>query len=518
VRITGRIGLLLATAFWLALLPLFARWLLQDHAFAPWDMAYHSALVLRLHDGLLHGNPWRVFELSRFYPPLFHVLAVPASFLSTHPDAFCVGNWIALLLLIWAVFLAGSELAGPAAGLAAALLVPSYAYVTFMARMPMTDLSLTATVAWTLFLLCRWRRLDDGNEARWLGISIGLGMLAKWPYAFFTFLPLADLVRRHAREAGGIRDARFWRPLGVVALWAIGLAAPWYVRSVPYIVSQLGWQLGSGVTLAEGDAPPFTWAALEAYADAMRSFYLRPALVPPLLLGLAALGVAWLRRDPSSIAPPGRWSPLFLSVLGGAACLLSIANKDARYPLPFVPSLAVVSGAWVGVLGARAQRVALGLCAVAAYAIVWSNLFRLEPPDATNWRVIETAERIAADMAASNERFKVLVVPNEPQMNFMSLSYAIERTLRAKVQVERVEAPLDAAKLAEFGRAVIVLPPPEETVVSRSSQAAAAFVAGESGWIAEATLTRGDGRRIEIYAPPRGSRSLAGSASEPFVK
>jgi 4-amino-4-deoxy-L-arabinose transferase-like glycosyltransferase len=117
---------------------LFVVWLAIDQTEAPWDQSLHASTILRLHDGLLRGSPWRVYELSRFSPPLFHVLAVPASFVSTHPDAYASGNWIALLAVMACTFAVGRSLAGVEAGVVAALVVPAYGWVTWMGRMPMT--------------------------------------------------------------------------------------------------------------------------------------------------------------------------------------------------------------------------------------------------------------------------------------------------------------------------------------------------------------------------------------------
>src|SRR5581483_10709708 len=133
--------------YWAALIPAFAVWLWRDRTYAPWDPAYHSYLVMRLHDGLVRGNVWRFYELDRFYPPLFHALAVPASFFSDHPDAFAFGNWLALLALLCATWATAAPLAGADAALAAAFLVPGYAYVAWMCRMAMTDLTQAARVA-----------------------------------------------------------------------------------------------------------------------------------------------------------------------------------------------------------------------------------------------------------------------------------------------------------------------------------------------------------------------------------
>jgi len=503
--------LLLALA-WLALLPLFVVWLRIDQLFAPWDHAGHASLVMRLHDGILAGNPWCFYELSKFYPPLFHLLAVPASFVSTHPDAFCFGNWLALLALLWSTFLLGRTLVGPSAGLAAALLVPAFPYVTIMGRMPMTDLSVTAAVAWTLALLCDGDPLGTPRAARRLGLAIALGMLAKWSYVFFAALPILVAVVRNARAQRRRAVTTLWRRWGWLALWPAVLAGPWYVRSLPNLVAQSAWQFGSGVRIAEGDPDPLSMASLLYYGPVLRTYYVGNLIALALLAGGVAIVVAWSGRGRAPIAPPARWTPLLLSLLSGAVCLVLVANKDVRYPLPLVPSLAVVSAAAIAFVRGRLRAPALAACALLGWLMAWHSLFRLEPPDPTDWKVPAVAGSIAAAVRSSTSvaPLRVLVVPNDAHMNFTSLRYALELALRdgpgkpRKVEVDRIEDDLDAARLATYDRAVLVWPPPAETIVSRGSVAGARFVLEDSGWTVENRMVRGDGREICVLAPAPG--------------
>jgi hypothetical protein len=119
------------------------------------------------------------------------------------------------------------------------------------------------------------------------------------------------------------------------------------------------------------------------------------------------------------------------------------------------------------------------------------------------------AENIVAAVRSTARAtpLRVLVVPNEPQMNFLSLRYALEVGLRdepgrrRKVEVDRVDGPLDAATLATYERAVVLWPPPAETMVSRGSVAGANFILENPAWTIESRMTRGDGREIRVLAP-----------------
>ncbi len=449
----------------------------------------------------MRGNVWKVYELSRFYPPLFHVLAVPASFVSTHPDAYAAGNWLALLAVMVATFLVGRAVAGDAAGLVAAVVVPSFGWVTWMGRMAMTDLTLTATVALTLALLVRPLDLAAPRDARRLGIALALGMLAKWPYVLYVGLPLAYLLRAHWLRTG--RDARapaFWRPLVRVLVWPVVLAGPWYVRSLPSLVGNASWHLGAGVVADEGDPTLLSFDALAFYPRALWSGYLSVPLLVLLLAGVAAIVARRGLRAARAIAPPARWTPLALSVLGGSAGILLITNKDARYLMPMMPVAAVVAGAWAATLDARRARTAIVACALLAWALVFDTLFRVSPPDRTDWKVAETAAAIAARLEAGAAAPKVLVAPNDLQMNSNALAYALQRISPVKVAVERAYGVPGDEALREFGLAVAVVPPPAETAVSRGSADAARLLLSRPDWEVVARVARGDGREIVLLA------------------
>jgi 4-amino-4-deoxy-L-arabinose transferase-like glycosyltransferase len=495
-------ALALLGGFWLALIPLFVVWLRRDGTFAPWDMAYHSWVILNLRDRLLHLNPYRIYELSKYYPPLFHLLASPAAFFTTNPDAFCLGNWIALLGLIVATFLLGRALAGTAAGLFGALTVPAYGAVTEMGRMVMTDLTLTATVAVTLWLLVRGRRLDEGRQAHWLGLSIALGLLAKWPYGFFLFLPLLELVhthwRGHRRELGSVA---FWRPLLVLCLWPALLAGPWYVRSVDYIVSQAPKYLGSAVMEAEGDPATFSLQSLLYYPRALLELYFTPPTLALFVVGAVVLMWSWRRGGESEVAAPKRWLPLLLAATGGLACLVLITNKNGRYVMPLVPVLAAVSGVAVCALAPRMRAPATFAWAIVAYVIIVWNLFVLSPPNPVDCKIEPLAQWFVETMQAQGRKLRIAVVPNDEMLNFMSLDYAIERTL-PKVDVLRVEQRLDPSSLNDFDCAVVLKPPVEETVLSRHSIENTRLVVEGSGWTERFAIARGDGRTIRVLCAP----------------
>jgi hypothetical protein len=273
------------------------------------------------------------------------------------------------------------------------------------------------------------------------------------------------------------------------------------VRSVPSLLGQASWHLGSGVAIDEGDPSPLGLAALAYYPQQLWSGYLSVPLALLLGAGVVALLVRWRRGMPGEIVPAPRWMPLALVLLGGGASIVLITNKDPRYLMPLMPVLAVVSAAWVPLLDVRRRRWAIAGTAVLAWLLVLDTLFRVSPPDRTAWRVAETAAAIAPHLGRDAGPVpKILVVPNDLQMNSNALAYALQRITPAKVVVERAYGVPDEAKLGEISFAVLVAPPPAETAVSRDSIAASRALLAREDWAVTARLARGDEREILILS------------------
>jgi len=480
--------------YWLILLPFFWTWLARDQVFAPWDMADHAGMVLRLRDALLHGKFLTVYTLSKYYPPLFHILALPASFFSTHPDAFCFGSWLSLLFLMGGCLLLTERLTGSVeAGLASAFLIPGYVYISWMCRMPMTDLTLTAGVAWALWALRYPSPPDEKTRDRALGICLALGLLAKWSFLFFILLPLLVFLLQKNRPS-------FKRNRGIWLLPLI-LAGPWYARSLPKIIRKSVGQLSGRVAQMEGDPAFFSRDFFLYYFRSLREYYLSLPLLILVLGGTLFLIISLAKRGKGARENLRRYTPALAGLVGGWLILSFIANKDPRYIMPIMPVLSFLSVSWIPVLPAGVRRSAPFLFAVLGFCLVFWNLFSLAPPDQRNWRIEDLAGFFLKTSGEGTEEIKALMIPNEWHLNDMSLGYAMKR-LGVNADVEKKKGILEEKDLGQYHYVLLLDPPPENTNVCPHGKENTRFMTSRDRWRRIAAFPRPDGRSILILERP----------------
>ncbi len=164
------------------------------------------------------------------YPPLVPlVAALHYRVLGRHTLETAVQSlWVWYVLLVLGLYLGVSREMGGLAGLAAAALGPVVANVHFLrgsfyAEIPMMALAVAAVVC---LVAARGFRHPAWSLA--LGITLGLGLLAKWTFAFFLGPPMLLAVAMATRRAagrgwsGGVVAAGFVAGTGAFIAWTAG--------------------------------------------------------------------------------------------------------------------------------------------------------------------------------------------------------------------------------------------------------------------------------------------------------
>lgn len=125
-----------------------------------------------------------------FYPPLTY--AVTSLFYAALGPAQAVGRCSLLpfvALLAFSTYGIGRRLWGPAVGLAAACAAISAPTFVHYAHSYFIDAPLTAVVAFNMYCLLCADEFRDGRGTWLWGLSIGLGLMTKWTFALWVFVP-----------------------------------------------------------------------------------------------------------------------------------------------------------------------------------------------------------------------------------------------------------------------------------------------------------------------------------------
>ena len=383
------------------------------------DRMFHQVTSLAYYDILADNvNSSTLFSAltwSDYYPPLVHLtVAAFYKLFAVSMDVAALSNSIYLVLFLLAVYGIGERLGGPWIGLLSAFVVSMFPIVFSMSRYLYVDFALTALVAVNVCLLLYSDRFEHKGYALLYGLSLGLGMLAKWTFIVFAGVPLlVVLVSPGVLKAAwrAIQPA-IWRGrrLVVAALTGLGLTALWFVPNMQatadlplgYALVPLSWLLWT-VTAYFGLAPSERGAnllaALGVGASVASSWYLtkinfvgtfwlnaygkptgrtwgferylaflyREQLSPlfAVLLVVAVAGLVWSRWRRS-----GSWRKMLALGVDGWVLLLwavvpflvfssQVSIVHSRYIMPLLPPLGIAIALWLGRLRWRSVRLVL---------------------------------------------------------------------------------------------------------------------------------------------------------------
>lgn len=246
------------------------------------------------------------------FPPLVHLGTLPwfdwAGGFSTDLAVLSLGPWLAVLCV--ASYGMGHRLAGPWAGLTAALMAVSAPLIVCLSRKFLMDLSLAAMVATCLWALLASRQLSRPLLAWLAGIAFGLALLAKFIAGVYLLGAFAWLML-----PAGWATLRRWPRRGGLVLLGATLAL---VLAVGLEHAQIRLFL---TQFPDADPPFLTWFTR--------------ATVPLSLswiwhgVGLASVGLAVLahRQEHAGLK----------AMLTGSAALLAASWLAGCWYLPHLP-------------------------------------------------------------------------------------------------------------------------------------------------------------------------------------
>jgi 4-amino-4-deoxy-L-arabinose transferase-like glycosyltransferase len=314
---------------------------------AGWDEAEYVNRALLDREALGRGpKPFagQLLKSDTIRPPAYRILHVPLTLaVGVTTRSLRLVSFAGLLLTVWLVYLAVSQLAGTSAGIFSAVFVLPLPVVLGPATSFGTEYALYVAVAGLLWSLVRMLRHDAWkHEYLVLGGFLGLGLLAK-----LTFLPIAlplISVLTLARVIGLLERPRV---VDLAKAIAVGLliAGPWYAWNLKAAL-WYGNYASNFVrhSLPSSSFPGRTLAYVALIVESGFGYCL--AALAVLTCGLALRRCASGRSD---WAGHGRGIMLLACIASAAAivCMQLLSrNQNPRFTAPAL----ILVGAAVGIL------------------------------------------------------------------------------------------------------------------------------------------------------------------------
>jgi len=388
-------------------------WITTETRPPHWDMGRHLWTSLIYLDNLYHfRHIYRLWTDYYFYPPFRHWVTIPFYLVFGKTLAVAVGsNLFFVAVLAFSMYGIGRELWNRTTGLLAALFILASPYYVSQFKEYMMDAPLGSMVALSLFLLLKTENFSNKGNSRWLGFSMGLGMLTKWNFAPCMVVPLIYvLVQGWKKDPSGKNGERS------NILWALviasGVSLLWYANHPRMLREDLVIS-----SLETGKPPFFNWDAQWFYFWVLEKNQL--FLVPFLMFLGGLFWSAFSRRvwDKNKI--------LVLFVLGNYF-LFNLIHRDLRYTMPMMVGVSALAVFWIGEIGAAWARtmavvLTVAYCAFAFWAVSFGTalipqqwtlgplvLFSqqgcmLGAPSRENWHQDEAVKFVAGEPAGDRE-------------------------------------------------------------------------------------------------------------------
>jgi 4-amino-4-deoxy-L-arabinose transferase-like glycosyltransferase len=210
-------------------------WLSTNLVVLGWDRPRHLIESLVYNDMLKQvsfDSLFRTLTYSGYYPPLFHLSVVAFYRLfGVSMDVAVAVNFVHLAVLLVSVYGIGREIGGSRVAILATFIACTLPMVFAMSRYTYIEFSLTAMVALSVWLLLLSRGFTSKRYSWLFGLSVGLGLLAKWTFVLFVFPALLVVILRAGSLSGLQKGVR-----------AFSLDTKWFAASAGLaLIVSMGW-------------------------------------------------------------------------------------------------------------------------------------------------------------------------------------------------------------------------------------------------------------------------------------
>lgn len=218
-------------------------WVTTGVTILGWDRPSHL-LKMRIYYDLFERIDARTIFTAMTWqqnrPPLpFLAGALFYRLFGVSTDVALMSNTIFVIILTLATYGLGHRIYNKGVGLLAAFFVSLFPILFNLSRTSYPDYALTAMVALSIYLLVCSDGFRNRRFSSLFGLSVGLGMLTKWPFIAFAGGPIAFVIF----NSGAIRDLGRGLP-GAKVSSAVGrwLASP-LIHFMVALLLTLAWYL-----------------------------------------------------------------------------------------------------------------------------------------------------------------------------------------------------------------------------------------------------------------------------------
>jgi 4-amino-4-deoxy-L-arabinose transferase-like glycosyltransferase len=361
-----------------------AVWILLDHTAPAWDQAHYLLVSLQYRhafdadglSGMLHA----IDSVDTSRGPLFPILITP--FVAVLGDS-ARSAMVLNVVLAPVLYLAAGQIAwllfrNGVARLLTIFLVATLPLLVGLYHNVFQDFLLASLATLSLLLLLMTDRFQRPWLCAALGLTMGLGTLAKVTFPLFVLGPLMVVLlqlflsRRDARRADQPEDepdirAALTNLVIAAAVFAV-VALPWYLKNYAAAREYVESTTSGPLSVGAGPKHPLTFDAAASFTanlvDSDLSWILALVAITALLLNLPRVRSLFSR--PMRSGPVLKLAFLLSWVLVPYLTLVSAHNQDVRLMAAAMPGVAVlVAGAVSTVRSANARRTLVVIAVVA---------------------------------------------------------------------------------------------------------------------------------------------------------
>jgi 4-amino-4-deoxy-L-arabinose transferase-like glycosyltransferase len=496
----GRSSLLTLAIIWLMAAASDRLWFALDQSVPAWDQADYLTGTLNYWQILQHpqwfsGEWWRNFWLlSSKIPPLTYILTVPfLNLWGLGSDGATLVHLLFTAILIAAIYGLGSKLFNRQVGIWATIICLLFPPIYRFRLQFLLDYPLTTAVTFSFYCLTMWKETWEQKRGEveekekiihsqikpqklkllpaffWaiaFGISLGLAILIKHTALLFLFTPILWLVIGTIRQKAWGKLAQFT----VSLLISIAIFGPW-VRTNWLLMLTAGKRATIDSAIAEGDPALNTLDAWIYYWNKLPEQISWPLLLVPLA-GLLLYLIRNFKSDKFDQKLLNFNSINWLAIFWVGAYLINSLNinKDARYVLPYLPTISIFLAycltLWPRHWGRKIRVITVGFAMMLMFLNLWpiggnlgniltslcspnaqyqAKLGKALPHQEVITEIIETEPYLRSNLG---------VLPSTPEINQHNLNYfgAIQnfQVYGRQVGTKLAQVPQDVGSLSWF--------------------------------------------------------------------